>query len=404
MAGSILPRLEPRTRVPAGLHFLVPLVSITLAFVVVGIFLELRGYDSLEIFKEIFVTAFGSTFGIGDTLASATPLILTGLAAAVAFRVQLWNIGAEGQLYLGAIAASGVALLVGPSVPKPIAIVLVIVAGLVGGALWIVPVAVAKAFLNVNEILTSLMLNFVALLLMRYLIFGSSSPWRDLEVSQMPRGARIDPLYKLPNLGDTRLHAGLFLALAAAFAVWFMLRHMMFGFKMRILDSSERAARYAGISVRGVTLKVLVLSGALAGLAGAIELSGRSGGLDPEGLAINLGYTGIVVAALGGWSPVGIVIVAIFLGGIENASTTLQSLSQRVPVSISTIIEGTLILFAIAGMTSVRYRWRWGGRGLAPVARAPGSARSEPPPPEPSPDQPTAAGPVEHPTPSRKPA
>lgn len=367
---SILPRLEPRSSVPAGFHVLVPLVSISLAFIVVGVFLEVRNYESLEIFKEIFLTAFGSKFGFGDTLASATPLILTGLASAIAYRVQLWNIGAEGQLYLGAVAASGAALLIGPTVPKPVAILLVIVAGLLGGALWILPVAAAKAFLNVNEILTSLMLNFVALLLMRYLIFGSTSFWRDLEISQFPRGARIDPVFKLPYIGETRLHLGFFVALGAALLIWFVLRQTMLGFKMKILNSSERAARYAGIGIRALTLTVLLVSGGLAGLAGAIELSGTSGGLDPDGLAIGLGYTGIVVAALGGWSPIGIVIVAVFLGGIENATTTLQSLSQRVPVSISTIIEGTLILFAIAGMTSIRYRWRWGSPRLRPTEPA----------------------------------
>lgn len=383
MVISRLPRLEPRSKVPTWLHVIVPLVSISLAFGAVGVFLEFRGFDSLEIFRAIFSTAFGSSFSIGDTLASATPLILTGLAAAFAFRVQLWNIGAEGQLYLGAIAASGLALWLGPTVPKPAAILLILLAGLVGGALWILPVAVFKAYLNVNEILTSLMLNFVALLLMRYLIFGSRSPWRDLEVSQFPRGERIDQVFKLPYVGDTRLHAGLFVALLAAGVIWFLLRHTMFGFRMRILDSSKRAARYAGINITGLTLKVLLISGALAGLAGAIELSGRSGGLDPEGLAINLGYTGIVVAALGAWSPLGTVVVAVFLGGIENAATTLQSLSNRVPVSISTIIEGTLILFAIAGMTSIRYRWRW-RRRREPPAESPPSEVAESLAPTPS--------------------
>ena len=203
------------------------------------------------------------------------------------------------------------------------------------------------------------MLNFVAILFSLYLVWGAATPWRDPNLIGRPVGREVERLLELPRIGSTRLHWGFFVSLVVAVIVGVVLRYTRIGFGMRVLASSDKAAHYAGINTRRLIMQVLITSGAIAGLAGAIELIGQGGRFSPEGLAVGLGYTGIVVAALGRLSPPGIVVAAVLLGGVENATITLQSLSTRIPISVSTIIEGTLIIFVVGGATLLRYRWRW---------------------------------------------
>ena len=247
----------------------------------------------------------------------------------------------------------------GDVLTSSIGIAATLIAGMVSGAAWALIVAIGRAIYGVNEVLTSLMLNFVAILVAHYLVSGSTSPWRDTNLMTRPVGREIARSLELPRIGATRLHWGFFVAMAATVLVFIVLRYSRMGFRMRILSSSARAAHYAGINVRRLMVYVLLTSGALAGLAGAIEVMGRGGRFSPPGLAIGLGYTGIVVAALARLSPFGVVITAVVLGGVANGTITLQSLSNPIPVSVSVIIEGTLILFVVAGTALLRYRWRW---------------------------------------------
>jgi general nucleoside transport system permease protein len=352
-------RLERRPEVSRWTLVAVPILAVLLALAVSAVFLWLTGHDPLTVYRVMVSASFASRYGFADTLVSATPLILTGLAAVVSFRVKLWNIGAEGQLYLGAVAASGVALWIGDRLPTVVNVPVMLLAGAAGGMVWIAIPALARAYLRTNEIITTLLLNSVALLFINWLIFGSRSFWRDPEAGQFPQGTRIPPEAAFPRFGTSRVHLGLVIALVAALVVWLVLTRTRFGFRMKVLGDSEDAARYAGIPIRGTVLAVLLLSGALAGLAGASEVGGLSRRLDPNSLAIGLGYAGIIVAALSRLHPGSVVLVAVLLGGIRNAGTALQSLPERVPTEIAIMLEGAILLFALGSEVLVRYRIRW---------------------------------------------
>jgi general nucleoside transport system permease protein len=352
-------RLERRERVSPALLVAVPVLSILASLLVAAAFLLATGYDPVRIYGEMARVSFATGFGIADSLVSATPLILTALAAAVAFRFRLYNIGGEGQLYVGAIAAAGVALALGDVLPGPLAVLAVVFAGAAGGAAWAAIPALTKAWLGTSEIITTLLLNYVALYLMRYLILGSRSYWRDPGAATFPQGRRIPEGAELAQLGMTRVHLGLVVAVVAAIVLQLVLTRTRWGFTWRVFGDSPAAARYAGISARTVTVVILLLSGAFAGLAGASELAGRAGRLDPQGLALGLGYTGIIVAALARYNPIAILPVAFLVGGVLNAGPALQTIpGARVPVAISTMLTGAILIFALAGELFVRYRLR----------------------------------------------
>jgi general nucleoside transport system permease protein len=352
-------RLEKRPQAGAGLLLLVPLVSVVAALLFGAFFLSLIGLAPVAVYREMLRVSYTTGYGVADTLVSATPLILTGLAAAIAFRFKLYNIGGEGQLYVGAIAASGVALAFGDGIPNSVAILLVVVAGALGGAVWIAVPALAKAWLGTSEIITSLLLNYVALFLMQYLIFGARTFWRDPGSATFPQGTRIPDAARLPTFGTTRVNLGLVVAVVAAVLLYLLLTRTRIGYRWRVFGDAPAAARYAGIPSRQVILVVLLLSGALAGIAGATEVAGRAGRLDPTGLALNIGYNGIIVAALARYNPLAVIPVGLLLGGILNAGPALQTLpGARVPVAISTMLTGAILLFALAGELFVRYRIR----------------------------------------------
>lgn len=360
-------RLERREQVHGWHYVLVPVVSVVAALAVGAAFLLVTGYDPLLVYRAMLSASFTTRYGLADSLVSAAPIALTGLAAAVAFRHRLYNIGGEGQLYVGAVAAAGVGLALG-DVAGPVAVTAVIAAGAAGGLAWILLPALARAWLGTSEIITTLLLNYVALFLMRYLIFGTASFWRDPTATNFPQGRRLPDAALFPEWGLTRIHLGLAVALLAAVVVHVLLARTRVGFDLRVYGDAPGAARYAGIPVRRMVVGVLALSGALAGLAGAGEVAGRAGQLDPQGLAVGFGYTGIIVAALARYNPLAVPLVAVLLGALANAGTALQSLpGTRVPVAISTMLQGAILLFVLAGEVHLRHRVRW-GRGGMPVA------------------------------------
>jgi general nucleoside transport system permease protein len=362
--------LERRDRSRPWVYVAVPVLAVVLALLAGAVFLSLTGHSPLMVYRAMIRASFSSTYGFADTLVSATPLILTGLAALVSFRVRLWNIGAEGQLYFGAIFSSYAALQLGEWASPAVTIAAMIVAGAAGGMALVAIPALARAWLGTNEIITTLLLNAVALLFMSYLIFGSASFWRDPATTNFPQGKRIPLAAEYPRWGLTRVHLGLLLALLAAAAVWLVLTRTRFGYQMRVLGDSEAAARYAGIPVRRTVVVVLLLSGALAGIAGAGEIGGLARRLDPNGIALGLGYAGIIVASLARLNPGGVVLVAILLGGVRNAGTALQSLpGARVPMETAIMLEGAILLFALASEVLVRYRFRgpWSRPMLVPA-------------------------------------
>lgn len=345
--------VQPRAERSLRVSIAVPVIAIGGALLVGALFLSLTGHSPFEVYARVVERAFGSRRAWEGTLVSATPLVLTGLAAAIAFKMLVWNIGGEGQLYLGAIGAAGAAIALGPGAPPVVAVAVALAAGALAGAAWAAVAAIPRVTLGTNEIITTLMLNFVGLNLMNYLIFGSSSPWRDPQSTNFPQGRPIPEAARLPELSG-RLHAGIVVAVAVALVIWFLVRWTRWGFELRVVGDSAAAARYAGIPVTAKILGVMLLSGALAGLGGAVQVSGLVGSLEPRALAVNLGFTGIIVAALARLSPLGVLAVAVLIGALNNAATSLQTVG--VPVATVLMLQGAILLFAVSGEFLLAYR------------------------------------------------
>ena len=323
-----------------------PTASVVLAFLIGALILVATGHDPLAAYAEMVRKGFLGRLALTGTLVIATPLLLTGLAAVAAFRMKVWNIGAEGQLIVGAVASSGVGLWLGDRLGGPIGILLMLVAGALAGALWAALAALPKAYLNTDEVISTLMLNFVALGIMNYLIFSSFSFWRDPARATFPVGRFVADTLFLPRFWG-RLHVGIFIALAAALGLWWALRSTRWGFEVLVTGDSRRAALYAGMRVDRKILSVLMVSGALAGLGGGIEVGGVLHNLDPRALSLGVGFTGIVVAALARLSPFGVIPVAILVASFTNAGPGLQVLG--IPSEIVVLLEGILFLCIVGG-------------------------------------------------------
>jgi ABC-type uncharacterized transport system permease subunit len=358
-------RIQRRQKAPRWLLVAVPAVSLLAAFAAAAVVLLIAGKDPLATYQRIFDKAFFAPGALTNTLVSATPLLLTGLAAAAAFRMRLWNIGGEGQLYLGAVGASGVGIAIHDQ-PGVILIAGMIVGGLVAGAAWAIVPGLLRAYLNTNEIITTLMLNYVAGLLLLYLIFDSQSYWRDLSTfsaRQFPIGKLLADSAAWPtfNLEVAIVPFGLVIGIVAAIGLWLLYRSTVFGFQVRVLGDSASAARYAGIKTRRVVVAMMALSGALAGLGGASQVGDFRHVLDPRGLQqAGLGYSGIVVAALARYNPFAVPIVAVLIGGLANAGYSLQG--PDFPAGLVGVLQGMILFFALGGELLLRYRITFSAR------------------------------------------
>ena len=347
--------VEPRGVASLRVRILVPVGSVLAALALGAIFLSITGSNPIEVYQKMVDASFGTGRRIGETLLNATPLILTGVAAAIAFKMLVWNIGGEGQLLVGAIFAAGTGIWLGDGTPAVIALPLVILAGGVGGAAWAAGAAVPRVYLGTNEIITTLMMNFIALNLVNYLILDSFSPWRDLEVAQFPTGRDLPEAARLPEFFN-RLDYGIFVAVGFAILAWFLIEKTRWGFELRVVGDSPNTARYAGIKVPQKILTVFLLSGAFAGLAGALLVVGPLGSLDDKALSVGLGFTGIIVAALARLNALAVIPVAVLLGAFSQAGPALQSIS--VPAATVVMLQGAILIFAVGGEFLISNRVR----------------------------------------------
>jgi len=374
-------RIERRLSQPRWLAVAVPAGSLLFAFVTAGIVLLATGHNPLTEYRKLFDAGFIEPGALDQTLITATPLMFTGLAAAAAFRMRLFNIGAEGQLYVGAITAGAAGLYFGGNGgPSAFAIAAMVVCGCLGGALWASIPGVLRAFFKTNEIITSLMLNYVAGYLLTYLIFDSESYWRDtsgFNATVFPTGKALPnsalwPAWTIHLQGGIPVPLGLGFALLVAVILFVLYRRTRFGFEVQVLSDSERAARYGGVRVRRKILAVMAISGAIAGLGGASQDGDFRHMLDgdPNGLQkLGYGYTGIVIAALARYNPFAVVAIAFVLGGLENAGNTLQGVDF--PAGLVGVIQGIILFSALGGELLVRYRVRVGRRSsTGPVSAA----------------------------------
>ena len=355
-------RIERRLQQPWWLSVAVPVTSIGLAFVLTGFVLLATGHQPLHSFRRLFDAAFVANGALSETVVSSTPLVFTGLAAAVAFRMNLFNIGGEGQLYAGAITGATVGLLMAGA-PSPLVVLGMIVAGGAGGALLAAIPGILRAFFSTNEIITSLMLNYVAGVVLTYLIFDSHSYLRDtsgFEANVFPQGKTLpdEATWSSWTINGLTLPLGFLLAVGLAALVWVLYTRTRFGFEVQVIGDSARAGRYAGMRTRRKILAVMCLSGAIAGVGGASQDGDFRHQLDPQGLQqANFGYGGIVIAALARYNPFAVVLVAFLLGGLQNAGFTLQG--ADFPAGLVGVMQGLILFCALGGELFVRYRVRF---------------------------------------------
>ncbi|MGI8974542.1 MAG: ABC transporter permease [Gaiella sp.] len=355
-------RIEQRLVERRWLTVAVPLGSLAVALVANGVLLVATDHDPVETYRRLFDAAYLADGALSNTLIAATPLAFTGLAAAVAFRMRLFNIGAEGQLYFGAIGAAGIALVLSGQ-PAGVQIPAMILGGAALGAAWGAIPGLLRAFASTNEIITSLMLNYVAALVLNYLIFDSLSYWRDTSATGLvfPQGKVLPDAATWPvsMLGSVAIPFGFLVAAALAAALWVLYTRTRFGFESQVIGDSPRAARYAGMRTRRKIVAVMCLSGAIAGIGGASQMGDFRHVLDARGLQqANYGYSGIVVAALARTNPFAAVLVAFLLGGLQNAGYTLQS--AEFPSGLVGVMQGLILFAVLGGELLVRYRIRFG--------------------------------------------
>lgn len=347
-------RIEPRETVSWVRAGLAPVVAIFGALALCSVLIIWTGVSVPEAYFLLFKGAFGSAFAFNETLTRSIPLIFTGLAVAVAFRAKFYNIGGEGQLYAGALATTffGTGLITLP--PVLMIPFLMIMGALAGGALLIIPVLL-KTRLNVDEVVTTLLLNFVVILLVSYLIEG---PWRDPMAMGWPQAASIiDEGVLPPLLAKGRLHAGLIIALIAALGIWALMRFTVLGFEIRAVGHNATAAEFAGIGVNRTVIITALISGGLAGMAGVSETAGLKGYLTLD-LSPGFGYTGIAVAMLAQLNPLAVIPAAIFLSAVFVGADAM-SRAVNIPTYIADVMVGVSVLAMLLTAMLTQYKVRW---------------------------------------------
>jgi general nucleoside transport system permease protein len=349
--------LEPRVTSPRWLSPAATIAAVLVALVAGGVMIAVAGGDPIRSYVHIFNAAFGSVGVLSDTLVKATPLILTGLACAIAFRMRLWNIGAEGQFLMGAWGASAVVLFpVLPSgTPGVVLIPAMLVAGALAGAAWAFVPGILRARLGVNEIITSLMLNYVALFWVQFWVFGPWSEGGFQQTRAFPPEALLPRLTDFasgnPAFSGLTVHLGLVFGLIAAAVLWLVLERGRWGYEIRLVGDSPPAARYAGINIGRTIILVFLVSGALAGLAGMSEVSGVVHRLQDR-ISPGYGYTAIIIAYLAKFGPFRVVIASILFGALILAGREIQ------PSGVPAMIQGFVLFAFIVAEVLVRYRVR----------------------------------------------
>lgn len=347
-------RLEPIPNPSALRRFGFPTVALALTILIASLLALLAGANPFATLGLILKGAAGSKFALLETLNRATPLIFTGLAVAVAFRAKLWNIGAEAQLYGGAV----VTVLLGTGVlplPSFLLIPVIAIAAMLTGALILLGPVLMKTRLGVDEVVTTLLFNFIMLLFVSYLLEG---PLKDPMGMGWPKSPALDKAARLPRIVEgLRLHWGFALAILSAIAVWMIQTRTTLGYEIRAVGLNAEAARFAGIPVGRVMVKTALISGGLAALAGFSEVAGLKGNLTLD-LSPGFGYTGIIVAMLALLNPLGVVISAIFVAGVFVGADSM-SRAAGVPTYIADILTATALLTMVLALKLTRTRIRW---------------------------------------------
>jgi general nucleoside transport system permease protein len=368
MTESILPKkrrvpfriyVEPRlSEPPVWYPGVISLIAIIMALVIGGLIIQLVGGDAIRSYLHIAKASFGDIGVLSDTLVKATPILLAALACSVAFRMKLWNIGAEGQFIMGAFGAAAIVL--APVLPADtsrwIFIPVLMLAGMTAGAVWGFIPGYLKARFNVNEIISSLMLNYIAVAWVNFWIFavwtegGFQMSRKFPDNASLPR--ILDYSKTIPLFRGLTTHLGLLIGIVAAVVLWFVIYRSRWGYEIRLIGDNAQAAKYAGIDIKRNIVLVMMLSGALAGLGGMSEVTGVVHRLQTSPLAAGYGFTGIIVAWLAKLNPLIIILVSVLFGALILAGREIQ------PSGVPKMIQGIILVCLIASDFFLRYQVR----------------------------------------------
>ncbi len=347
-------KLEKRGEISRPMIFLSPIFAVIFTFISGMVMFNILGVDPLQAIITFFIAPLNSLDGLAELFVKATPLVLIAVGLSFGFQANIWNIGAEGQLTIGALAGGGMALLFF-NIDTPFLIPAMLISGVLGGMVWAAIPAFLKTKFGTNEILTSLMLTYVGLLVLSYLIHG---PWKDPDGQNFPESRLFHDAAIIPIiLDETRLHIGWIIALFCVAIAWVVMVRHMIGFQIRVFGLAPMAARFAGFREKNIIWLTLMISGGAAGLAGTIEVSGPIGQITPV-ISPGYGFTAIIVAFLGRLHPIGCLFAGLlmaltYLGG-DNAQ-----IEMNLPNAVTGVFQGMLLFFLLAFDVLVGYRFRF---------------------------------------------
>ncbi len=352
MTGRVDFKIERRPVASGFIVFLVSLIAIFAALVVAGIFFRIYGVSPIRAYQQILRGSLGNSFGLAETVRRAIPLLLCGVGLTIAFRALFWNIGAEGQLLMGAVAATGVALFSG--LPGPLLLPAMFIGGFIGGAVWGLIPAILKVILGVNDVITTLMMNYVAIYFVEWLIHG---PWKGPSARGFAYSDTFPRAAWLPTIYGTRIHwPTLVLGLVLAVVMYILVNYTRSGFEIRVIGENPDAAKYAGISQLKMTLFVMFISGGFAGLAGVGEIAGiHMRLLGPSHISMGYGYTAIIVAWLARRNPLAVIITSLLFGVIMSGGDVIK-VSLGLPFQLINVFNGLILFFLIGSEILLRYK------------------------------------------------
>lgn len=342
----------------------VRLSAVLLALFFAGVVLAIAGFNPFEVYTSMVDGAFGSGYRINKTIVRAIPLLVTSLGLTIAFRMQFWNIGGEGQIVIGSIFASYLALNFSDW-PPLLLLPLMMAAGMLGGALWALIPAVFRAYWRTNETIVTLLMNYVAFQWLTFLQYG---PWKDPAALGHPKIANFTSNASLPELFG--IHIGWLIGLVLVIVVHLFLNHSKKGYEISVLGESEKTAQYAGMNIKRIILIAVGLSGAVCGLTGMIEASGRSHTLHVH-ITDGVGYTAIIVSWLSRLSAPAILIVSILFAGLIEGGSFIQ-MAFKIPEAAAQLLQALILLFVLGGEFFIRYRLDWKKKTAEPAAAAEG--------------------------------
>ncbi|SIS40146.1 ABC transporter permease [Neptunomonas antarctica] len=356
-------KLEPRGEHSKAMAYLSPLLAGILTLITGGIFFYLQGNDPLYALKTMLYTPISDVYGLTELCVKTAPILLCAIGLAVVFKAQVWNIGAEGQLLMGGLAASALAVNI-IDIEGVWVLPMVMLVGMLGGGLWALLAAWLKTHFNANEILTTIMLNYIAL---NFLIYSVHGPLKDPHGYNFPESAMFGDAALLPILVEgTRVHAGILFALFAVVVVWVLLSRSFIGFQIKVLGLDASAARFAGFKDKKLVWITMLISGALAGLAGAGEVAGPLGQLVPQ-ISPGYGYAAIIVAFLGRLHPIGILFASLLMALIYMGGEMAQ-IMLNMPLAITGLFQGMLLFYLLACDVLIGYKIKFPWLGTKAAA------------------------------------